>query len=211
MGSNSLRANLRKALELLREAGWAVKDNVLKNTATGKPFTFEILLYEKTFERVMLPFAANLKKLGIEATIRFVDTSQYINRVRDFDFDMIVFTFPQSLSPGNEQRYFWGSEAAKVPGTRNLCGIQNKAIDMLIDLVISAESRRELVDRCKALDQALLWGHYVIPNWYYGKYRVAYTAKVKRPVKSPPYSLPLETWWIDPAKDREQASKSASK
>jgi microcin C transport system substrate-binding protein len=206
-GNNNLRDNLSKALDLLREAGWTVRDGVLKKTATGKPFTFEILLQQKAFERVILPFTANLKKLGIESSIRFVDTSQYINRVRDFDFDMIVATFPQSLSPGNEQRYFWGSEAAKVPGTRNYCGIQNKAIDRLVDLVISAESRKDLVDRCKALDQALLWGHYVIPNWYLGEYHVAYAAKVKHPDKMPPYSLALESWWIDPSKEREPSNK----
>ncbi len=210
-GNNSLRNNLSKALDLLRESGWAVKDGVLRKNATGKPFTFEILLQQPTFERVVLPFADNLKKLGIQAKVRNVDTSQYINRLRDFDFDMIVATFPQSLSPGNEQRYFWSSEAAKTPGTRNYCGIQNKAIDQLIDLVINAESRKDLVDRCKALDQALLWGHYVIPNWHLGVYRVAYVAKVKHPDKMPPYNLSLETWWMDPEKDQGQSKKSKSR
>jgi microcin C transport system substrate-binding protein len=207
-GPNGLRNNLRIGLDLLREAGWTVKNEKLVNVKSGKPFTFEILLQQQAFERVVLPFASNLKRLGIQANVRLVDTSQYINRLRDFDFDMIVATFPQSLSPGNEQRYFWSSESAKVPGTYNYCGIQNKAIDQLVNLIIAAGSRKELVDRCKALDQALLWGHYVIPNWYLGAYRVAYFAKVKHPVKTPPYALPLETWWIDPAVDRTPTAKS---
>jgi microcin C transport system substrate-binding protein len=210
-GNNSLRNNLSKALNLLRESGWAVKDGVLRNNTTGKPFTFEILLQQPSFERVVLPFADNLKKLGIKTNVRQVDTSQYINRLRDFDFDMIIATFPQSLSPGNEQRYFWSSEAAKTPGTRNYCGIQNKAIDQLIDLVINAGSRKELVDRCKALDQALLWGHYVIPNWHLGEYRVAYAVKVRHPDKMPPYNLSLETWWIDPLKDQKQSNNAKTK
>ena len=196
-GKNGLRKNLRKALGLLRDAGWTVKDRLLRHTDTNEPFAFEILLVEPSFERVVLPFAANLKKIGITANVRVVDTSQYINRLRDFDFDMIVATFGQSLSPGNEQRWFWHSEAAKVPGTRNYCGIQNEAIDQLVELVIAAESRVDLVNRCKALDRALLWGHYVIPQWYLGEFRVAYTAKVKHPSRLPPYNLDLYSWWIE--------------
>jgi microcin C transport system substrate-binding protein len=207
VGADGMRNNLRNAFELLRQSGWEVKDGVLKNKATEKPFTFEILLYEQTFERVVLPFTENLKRLGIKANVRLIDTSQYINRLRDYDFDMIVFKFSQSLSPGNEQRWFWSSEAAKTPGTRNYCGIQNKAIDQLVDLVISAGSRQELVNRCKALDQALLWGHYVIPNWHYGKFRVAYAAKVKHPDKMPPYDLSLDSWWIDPKLDQATSAK----
>jgi microcin C transport system substrate-binding protein len=206
-GDGGLRDNLRKALDLLQEAGWAVKDGALKNNQTGKPFVFEILLAQPEFERVVLPFKENLQRLGIQAIVRVIDTSQYINRRRDFDYDMIINTFSQSLSPGNEQRDFWSSESAKVPGTRNFCGIQNKAIDQLVELVITAGSREELVNRCKALDQALLWGHYVIPHWHSGEYRVAYTAKVKHPAILPPYQLSLEFWWIDPALDRDSSSK----
>lgn len=196
-GKNGLRNNLRKALALLRDAGWEVKDGLLQHSVTKTPFTFEILLVQPSFERVVLPFAANLKKIGIRANVRVVDTSQYINRLRDFDFDMIVASFGQSLSPGNEQRWFWHSEAANVPGTRNYCGIQNKAIDRLVELVITAESRVDLVNRCKALDRALLWGHYVIPHWYSGEFRVAYTAKLKHPDHLPPYNLDLYSWWIN--------------
>ena len=181
-GERGLRKNLRKAMKLLRDAGWSVKDGKLQHAETGAPFTFEILLVQPGFERIVLPFTANLKKIGIHATVRKVDSSQYINRLRGFDFDMIVASFGQSLSPGNEQRWYWHSEAAQVPGTRNYCGIQNKAIDQLVELVITAKTREDLVNRCKALDRALLWGHYVIPNWHLGAFRVAYTAKLKRPV-----------------------------
>lgn len=196
-GKNGLRKNLRKALRLLHDAGWTVKDGLLRHTDTNAPFIFEILLVQPSFERVVLPFTANLEKIGIRANVRVVDTSQYINRLRDFDFDMIVASFAQSLSPGNEQRWFWHSEAANVPGTRNYCGIQNKAIDQLVDLVITAESRSDLVNRCKALDRALLWGHYVIPQYHSGEFRVAYTAKLKHPLRLPPYNLDLYSWWIE--------------
>jgi microcin C transport system substrate-binding protein len=192
-----LRRNLRKALGLLLDTGWVIKDGVLRHKETDQAFTFEILLVQPSFERIVLPFAANLKKIGIEAKVRVVDTSQYINRLRDFDFDMIVASFGQSLSPGNEQRWFWHSEAAKVPGTRNYCGIENKAIDQLVELVINAESRSDLVNRCKALDRALLWGLYVIPHWYLDEFRVSYTAKVKHPQHLPPYNLDLFSWWIE--------------
>ena len=196
-GKRDLRKNLRKAMELLRDAGWTVKDGKLKHAETGAPFTFEILLLQPAFERIVLPFTANLKKIGIHASVRKVDSSQYINRLRDFDFDMIVATFGQSLSPGNEQRWYWHSEAAQVPGTRNYCGIQNKAIDQLVELVITAETREDLINRCKTLDRALLWGHYVIPNWHLGAFRVAYTAKLKHPANLPPYNLDLYSWWIE--------------
>jgi microcin C transport system substrate-binding protein len=207
-GPGGLRANLRKALTLLREAGWEVRDGVLTNKKTGAPFEFEILLYSTSFERVVLPFAGNLKKLGIEASVRLVDTSQYINRLREFDFDMIVNVFGQSLSPGNEQRWYWHSDAADMPGARNYCGIKNDAVDALVDLVISAPTREALVNRCKALDRALLWGHYVIPHWYSGVYNVAYWKKIEHPDNLPPYGLSLDTWWIDPAQAKAQTANS---
>lgn len=196
-GKGSVRKNMRAALRLLREAGWEVKDGKLRNSKSGQPFSFEILIRQPSMERVVLPFKANLEKLGIAAKVRQVDVSQYINRLREFDFDMIVHVFGQSLSPGNEQRWFWHSEAAQVPGTHNFCGIRNKAIDNLVELVISATTREELVTRCKALDRALLWGHYVIPHWYTGEYHVAYAAKLKHPKRLAPYGLDLFTWWIE--------------
>ncbi|MCP4745263.1 MAG: ABC transporter substrate-binding protein [Desulfobacteraceae bacterium] len=197
---HGLRKNLRKALKLLNEADWEFKNAKLRNKSTGKPFSFEILLHSPAFERVCLPFTANLKKLGIHARVRLVDTSQYINRLRNFDFDMIVGSFGQSLSPGNEQRYYWHSEAAGIPGSRNYSGIQNKAVDELVEKIITAETRQDLVNCCKALDRVLLWGHYVIPHWYSGEYHIAYTAKLKHPPNPPPYALALDTWWVKTGK-----------
>ncbi len=209
-GEHGLRSNLRKALDLLGEAGWQVRDGALRDS-DGTPFVFEILLQQPSFERVVLPYVANLKRLGIGTNVRVVDSSQYINRLRSFDFDMIVASFGQSLSPGNEQRWYWHSEAAQVPGTRNYAGIRNEAIDKLVELIITAETREDLVTRCKALDRALLWGHYVIPHWYSGVFNVAYTAKLKHPSILPPYTLDLDTWWMESGKDISLSAEPESK
>jgi microcin C transport system substrate-binding protein len=200
MGFN--RENLLKAVELLREAGWEVRDKRLVHSQTGRPFRFEILLLSPAFERVVLPYMRNLGKLGIQASIRLVDVSQYINRIRVFDFDMLVFVFGQSNSPGNEQRYFWHSESADLPGSRNLIGIRDPAIDRLVDLVISAPDRESLIHRTRALDRALLWGHYVVPHWHSSVYRVAYWNMFEHPAVSPKYDLGFFTWWVDGAKER---------
>ena len=180
-GPNGLRKNLLAALQMLRVAGWHVEDGILRNNETGEPFSFEILIVQPSFERVVLPFTANLKRLGIRAQVRLVDSSQYINRLREFDYDMIVAVFGQSLSPGNEQRWYWSSQAADIPGTRNYAGIKSEAVDRLVELVIAADSREALVNRCRALDRALLWGHYVIPHWYVGQFRVAYASRLRHP------------------------------
>jgi microcin C transport system substrate-binding protein len=200
-GSGNNRANLRQAADLLKQAGWVIKNGVLSNEETGKPFKFEILLVSPTFERIVLPFAQNLKKLGIDASVRTVDSSQYQNRIDAFDFDMIVGGFGQSLSPGNEQRDFWASGAADIPGSRNIIGIKNPVIDELIELVIAAPSRESLIARTRALDRVLLWNFYVVPNWHIQAYRVAYWNKFGRPETSQKYGLGMfATWWIDPAK-----------
>ncbi|MCC7017045.1 MAG: ABC transporter substrate-binding protein [Rhodospirillales bacterium] len=194
------RANLRAALDLLRAAGWTVKDRKLTNAATGKPFRFEILLAQPTFERVALPFVRNLERLGIEARVRTVDPAQYRKRTDDFDFDMIVESFGQSLSPGNEQRDFWSSAAAASPGSRNTVGIKDPVVDELIELVIAAPDRESLIARTRALDRVLLWGHYVIPHWHLRYFRVAYWDKFGRPETSAKYRLCVECWWVDAAK-----------
>ncbi len=195
---HGIRRNLRRAMELLKEAGWVVRDKKLVFAATGEPFTFEILLNSPAFERVALPFTRNLARLGIEASVRLVDTTQYVNRLREFDFDMIVASFGQSLSPGNEQRYFWHSSAADISGSRNYMGIRNPAIDALVDQVISAPTREDLVIRTRALDRALLWGHYVIPHWHLKTFRVAYRNIFDRPAVQPRYDLGLFNWWVKP-------------
>jgi microcin C transport system substrate-binding protein len=197
-GGHGIRRNLRRAMRLLKEAGWVVRDKKLVNAATNEPFTFEILLNSPAFERVALPFTRNLARLGIEASVRLVDTTQYVNRVRDFDFDMIVAVFGQSLSPGNEQRYFWHSSAADMPGSRNYMGIKNPVIDALVDQVITAPTRHDLVVRTRALDRVLLWGHYVIPHWHLKTFRVAYRNIFDRPAVQPRYDLGLFNWWVKP-------------
>lgn len=202
-GSGNIRENLRVAADLLRQAGWSVEGGKL--VKDGQPFVFEMLLVQPDFERVVLPFQRNLARLGIGMNVRMVDTSQYLERLRGFDFDMIVSSFPQSLSPGNEQRSFWHSSSADMPGSRNYCGIKSPAIDKLVDLVIAAPDRDTLILRCKALDRALLWGWYVIPHWHATSWRVAYWDKFGRPDKLADYGLDFQSWWIDPVK--EQALK----
>ena len=199
-GSGNIRTNIRKALRLLKQAGWEIKEKKLVNKKTGKPFTLELLLIDPAFERVALPFKKNLSRLGIEMNIRVVDTAQFINRRRDYDFDMIVARIPQSESPGNEQREYWGASAADIPGTRNYAGIKNPVVDEIIERLISAPDREQLVYAARALDRVLLWGHYVIPQWHIAKYRVAYWNKFARPKIIPRYSLGFDTWWIDAAK-----------
>ena len=198
-GEHGIRQNLRTALRLLGEAGWQVEGSKLVN-AQGQPFRFEILLNGPSFERHTLPFVKNLERLGIEATVRTVDPAQYQNRMNEFDFDMTVEAFGQSLSPGNEQRDYWGSEAADTPGSRNTIGIKNPAVDHLIDKIIQAPTREDLVTATRALDRVLLWGHYVIPHWHTRTFRVAYWDKFDRPDINPPYGLPVFSWWVDPVK-----------
>ena len=198
-GEGGIRQNLRTALGLLREAGWSVEGGSLVN-AEGQPFRFEILLNGPSFERHTLPFVKNLERLGIQATVRTVDPAQYQNRMDDFDFDVTAEGFGQSLSPGNEQRDYWGSEAADIPGSRNTIGIKDPVIDHLIEKIIAAPTREDLVIATRALDRVLLWGHYVIPHWHSRTFRVAYWDKFDRPQTNPPYGLPVFSWWVDPVK-----------
>lgn len=193
--SRSTRENLREASRLLKEAGYAVdSEGVLKDRA-GNPFVFEILLYNPAFERISLPFAKNLEKLGIKAGIRTVDATQYENRLQDFDYDMTVAVFGQSQSPGNEQKDYFGSESARTKGGRNIIGIADPVVDELVSMVVAAPDRKELVARTRALDRVLLFGHYVIPQWHIRYHRVAWWNKFGKPPTDPPYDLPLEAWW----------------
>ncbi|MEX2297930.1 MAG: extracellular solute-binding protein [Dongiaceae bacterium] len=201
-GSGNNRANLRRASDLLKEAGWVVEDGIRVHAETGKELTFEILLNNPLFERISLPFVQNLEKLGITPRLRTVDTAQYQNRVDAFDFDMIVGGIGQSLSPGNEQRDFWSSASADIPGSRNAIGIKDPVIDELIELVIAAPSRESLIARTRALDRVLLWGQYVIPHWHIQVDRVVYWNKFGHPETPPKYGLAMiNTWWIDPDKE----------
>ena len=197
-GSGNIRGNIRTALHLLKETKWEVQGGKLTNTITGEVMNFEVLLVSPEFERIVLPFTKNLEKLGIQANVNTVDTSQYQNRTDSYDFDMTVANWGQSLSPGNEQRDFWSSKATDVNGTRNLAGIKDPVIDELIDLIISAPDRQSLIIRTQALDRVLLHSHYVIPHWHITAYRILYWDKFRMPEVRPQYSLGMDTWWIDP-------------
>jgi len=199
--SGDIRANLREALGLLKEAGWVVQGQKLANTRTGEPMQFEILLDDPNFERITLPFVKNLERLGVTARVRTVDTAQYQKRVENFDFDVTVNGWGQSLSPGNEQTDFWTSERAGIAGSRNLAGVRDPVVDKLVELVISAPDRPSLVTRTRALDRVLLWGFYVIPHWHIQNFRVANWDKFDRPRVSPKYALGFETWWVDAKKE----------
>jgi len=207
-GSGDIRENLRAALKLLGEAGWSVKSGKLVN-AQGQPFQFEFLLSQDQadFERVVLPFAQNLKRIGIDMAVRSVDPAQYQNRMQNFDYDMTIIVIGESLSPGNEQREYWTSATADEKGGQNYMGIKNKAIDALVDDVINAQDRASLVTATHALDRVLSWGHYVIPNWHFPYFRVASWDKFARPKVSPPYALALDTWWIAPQRAQDVEAK----
>ena len=208
-GSGNIRDNIRDALALLTSAGWTIKGQRLVNQR-GEPMEFEILLSDATWERITLPFVKNLERLGIKARVRTVDPAQYQKREQDFDFDMSVVVWGESLSPGNEQHDFWHSASADTPGSRNYAGIKDPVVDKLVDAVITAPDRPGLVARTRALDRVLLWGHHVIPHWHIQAYRVAYWDKFSRPTVSPKYQLGIETWWVDPAKEAELNRKKAS-
>lgn len=193
-----IRKHLREAVKLLREAGWTIKNGVLTSNKTGERMEVEFLLVSPLFERIVLPYIRNLERLGIKARVRLVDTPQYKERTDRFDFDIIVDTFPQSESPGNEQRDFWGSEAASKQGSRNTIGIRNPAVDKLVDMIIFARDRAELVAATRALDRVLLWNNYVVPQWYVPFERIAYWNRFDHPKRLPSRSVGfLQVWWYD--------------
>lgn len=209
-GKSGLRKNLRAASKLLNDAGWVIKGKQRVNAETGKPFEFEVLLVSPLFERIVLPFAQNLEKLGITARVRTVDTSQYRRRLDTYDYDVIVGGAGQSLSPGNEQRAYWGSEAADQEGGRNTIGIKDEAIDELVETLIAAPDRKSLITATRALDRVLQWGHYVIPQWHIPYDRVAYWNIFERPEITPDSGNQLMTWWVDPKKDTALAKERAN-
>ncbi|HET9936956.1 MAG TPA: extracellular solute-binding protein [Methyloceanibacter sp.] len=195
---DAMRGNLRKAVMLLKEAGWEVKNGVLTNVKTGQTMTVEFLLVSPLFERIVQPYLRNLERLGIRGTIRLVDSAQYTRRLDGFDYDIVVGNFAQSESPGNEQRDFWGSDAADREGSTNLIGVKSTAIDTLIDRVIFAKDRAELVAATRALDRVLLWNEFVVPQWYSPTVRIAYWDRYGQP-KVLPGLTPgfLQVWWFD--------------
>nr|VFK68206.1 MAG: microcin C transport system substrate-binding protein [Candidatus Kentron sp. UNK]VFK72986.1 MAG: microcin C transport system substrate-binding protein [Candidatus Kentron sp. UNK] len=199
-GDGWARENLLRAARLLDKAGWVIRDMRRVQAKTGQPMAFEILLISKQFERVVLPFVRNLKRLGIEVSVRLVDSSQYINRLRSFDFDMFINVWGQSDSPGNEQRGYWSSASADSPAARNFAGIRDPVVDELVELLIQSPDRPTLVTRARALDRVLLHGHYVIPNWHHTADRILYWNKFSRPQHTAPTGVSLHRWWHDEEK-----------
>ena len=197
--AEAVRANLREALKLLKEAGYEIRDRKLVNAATGEQLNLEILVDDPSYERIVLFYRPSLERLGMAVSVRTVDEVQYQNRLRQWDYDMIIASWGESLSPGNEQRGYWGSQAADMPGSRNLIGIKNEAVDALIGRVIFAKDRAELVAATRALDRVLLWNFYVVPQWTYDKARTARWDRFGRPQRLPRYNEPdfPGVWWWD--------------
>jgi len=196
----NVRNNLREAVKLLREAGYKLDGRKLVD-ASGTQFSIEFIYFDKSAERSLLPYSKNLKNIGIKVDLRLIDLPQYINRIQTRDFDMATLVWGQSLSPGNEQREYWGSAAADRDQSRNYAGIKNPAIDTLIDRIIFAKDRDELVAATKALDRVLLWNHYVVPQFYSGVDRTARWNRFGHPEVMPEYTYGFPTvWWYDEAK-----------
>lgn len=226
------RKHLQQAMQLLDAAGWKVREETVEDgscgffcqtlrtiglssaktervvrNANGETLDVEFLLSSPDFEKIVLPYIQNLKSLGINARARIVDPAQYQQRENTRDFDVIVESFGQSVSPGNEQRDYWGSGAASMDASRNSIGIKNPAIDKIVDRIVFAKDRAELVAATRALDRVLLWNHYVVPHWHYPYERIASWDKFGRPAKLPTQtSAPMQIWWMDPAKEKAVAT-----
>ncbi len=199
-GSGQDRKLLRTASKLLKDARWTVKDGKRVN-ASGEVFEIEFLLFSPTFERIIAPFVKNLKVLGIDARIRLVDPSQFQSRLKSFDFDIITQRYVLRVTPGVEVRSYWGSKAAGEQGSFNLSGIADPVVDALIERVIGAKNRKELVTATRAIDRVLRAGHYWVPHWYKAAHNLALWDKFSRPTKKPAYSRGvIDTWWYDAAK-----------
>jgi len=209
-GSGNVRKNLRIASKILKSAGWVIKDGRRVNEKTGQVLEFEVLLVSPLFERVVLPFAKNLEKLGVKVKVRTVESSQYQRRVDTHDYDVIVGGAGQSLSPGNEQRSFWGSVAADTEGGRNTIGIKDPVIDELIEKVIAAPDRKALITSVRALDRVLQWGYYLIPHFHSKYDRIAYWNKFGHPKVTPIQGNQFLAWWVDPAKEKALKGKVSS-
>jgi microcin C transport system substrate-binding protein len=199
-GPGGIRRNLRKAVKLLRAAGYKVDKGVLLDKA-GRPFTVEFLLFEASFQRIIGPYIRNLKRLGIQASIRIVDVANFKVRADQFDYDVIIRRFVQPLTPGIEQRNYFGSANADMVGTLNVAGIKDAAVDILIEKVTSAATRPALVAATRALDRVLMWNNYSLPQWYKGAHNIAYWNKFGRPKIKPKFGRGVvDSWWFDSRK-----------
>ena len=193
--SSDMRNNKRKAMTLLRKAGWIYKDQTLVNQKTGEPFSFEILLNAPADEKIALEFSRTLKKMGLTVRVRTVDSAQFTGRLDVYDYDMVMYRWINTLSPGNEQPNYWGTTAARSKGTRNYAGVENPAVDALTYSIAQAPDRQSLVARARALDRAIMWNYYMIPMYYLNRDLVAYAANIQRPASVPVYGIVTETWW----------------
>ncbi|MEN2978721.1 extracellular solute-binding protein [Tistrella bauzanensis] len=202
-GSGSNREGLKAAYEILQDAGYEVRNGKLYAPDAKEPLRIEFLIDDAATERIVMPITRSLGRLGIDANVRMVDAAQYENRLQTFDYDIITEVWAQSQSPGNEQREYWGSDAADRPGSRNYAGIKNPVVDALIQKIIDARDRSSLVTAVKALDRVLLWGDYVIPNFHLPAFRLVYWNKFGRPQVLPDYGIDLDTWWVDQALARK--------
>lgn len=195
-GSGNIRPGLREAFNLLKAAGWEFNGTHLVNGKTGKTFTLELLIESPSFQRVLLPYVKNLKKVGIDARVRIIDSAQLKVRLDEFDFDMVVYVLPQTATPGQEQRLYFHSSQAGVKGSRNLAGIRNPIVDDLLDHLTQATSEHELIAASRALDRVLLWNYYTVPHWYLDYHRIAYRNRFGQPATPARLSLAFQTWWI---------------
>jgi microcin C transport system substrate-binding protein len=197
-GPDAVRENRREALRLFKEAGYEVRNSQLVSIANGEPYTVELLGNNPLFERIFLMYKPALERIGITVTVRTVDDTQYENRLRNWDFDIITYAWGETLSPGSEQRGYWGSAAADQPGSENVIGIKNPAVDAIIEKVILAPNHNDLVAAIKALDRVLLWNHYVVPQWSYNNLRAAHWDRFSHPEPLPKYGIsgfPALWWW----------------
>ncbi len=201
---SKFREGLKIAKDLLKKAGWNIQKGVLRNVKTGKAFEFEMMLYNKEDEKVALAFARTLKKLGIHMTIRTLDAAQYEMRRLKFDYDMILNAWFAGNSPGAELYFYWGSEMADQEGSRNYPAVKNKAVDFLCKYIAAAQTRKELVTGCHALDRVLMWGHYVIPFYYNNRVFIAHRTPLDHPEVVPELPVLLATWWATPEKEKKK-------
>lgn len=200
-GSGNIRSQVRSALRLLKEADWEIRDRKLVNNKTGKPMEFELLMYSPSMERVAIPVQKNMERLGIKMNIRVVDTTQFINRLRSRDFDMISQGYSASFYPSSDLKIIWRSDYLDY--TYNTAGVQDEAVDTLIDgIVANQDNEQALLHYGRALDRVLTWNHYVIPQWHISMFRVAYWNKFSKPAVRPRYALGTGTWWIDKNKEK---------
>ncbi|MFT6266191.1 MAG: microcin C transport system substrate-binding protein [Oleiphilaceae bacterium] len=195
-GNGNIRKQIKQALQLLKEAGWIIKNGQLTNTTNKKIFQFEILIRQTGIQRLIMPFIKNLERIGITATARLVDSTQYKVRMDNFDFDMTTYSLSQGNAPSYEQRDYFHSSNVDTPGSQNYSGVNHPAVDALVNSVISAKGRPELISAMRALDRVLLWNHYTIPNWHLDYHRLASWDKFERPKNQPIYKLAIENWWL---------------